>query len=656
MANTIRIKRRITGSAGAPANLVNAELAFNEVDGTLYYGKGGNGTAADTIVPIAGSGAFVDLTSNQTVDGDKSFVATVNINSLQLNGTSVTANAAELNTLDDVTPGTASASKALVVDSNKDLNLAGGDLTVQDLVVNGDLTVNGTETILNTQTLEVEDKNIEMGVVATPSDASADGGGIVLKGTTDKSLLWYDASDAWESSEHLSLATGKKYQINGTDVLTASSLGSGVTSSSLTSVGTLSAGTWEADEIGISYGGTGANNAQDAIDALTQASSGSNGQVLTRNSSGHAVWETPADNGISSLNGLTADTQTFATGTSGSDFNIDSSSSTHTFNIPNAGASARGLVSTGSQTFAGAKTFSSDVTVNASYPKITMVNTEGGNDAILISAFGNFLIKQSNSDLIGKFPFRISLSDHMAGINRYTPYAQLHVQTWNGSTKGLIVTGSPSQSANYLELQNNDEVSQFTVNSSGAVTVGSWQGTDVAVAHGGTGASDAATARENLGLEIGVDVQAQSAKLQSIVDLSGSFSAGIVQLVGYSASNTAEFVETTTFGRSLIDDASSSDARTTLGVVIGTDVQAFSANLAAISGLTSAADKLPYFTGSGSAAVADFSSFGRSLVDDADASAARTTLGLGTIATQAANNVSITGGSIDNVVFDGGSF
>lgn len=63
--------------------------------------------------------------------------------------------------------------------------------------------------------------------------------------------------------------------------------------------------------------------------------------------------------GISSLNGLTDTLQTFATGTSGSDFAISSGSGIHTFNIPDAGASARGMVSTGSQTLAGVKTFSS---------------------------------------------------------------------------------------------------------------------------------------------------------------------------------------------------------------------------------------------------------------------------------------------------------
>lgn len=64
------------------------------------------------------------------------------------------------------------------------------------------------------------------------------------------------------------------------------------------------------------------------------------------------------------------------------------------------------------------------------------------------------------------------------------------------------------------------------------------------------------------------------------------------------------------------------------------------------AGLASAADRLGYRTGSGTAALATFTDFGRSLVDDADNTAARTTLGLGTIATQAASNVSITGGSI----------
>ena len=67
--------------------------------------------------------------------------------------------------------------------------------------------------------------------------------------------------------------------------------------------------------------------------------------------------------GIASLNSQTGNTQTFAVGTSGTDFAISSSSDVHTFNLPDAGASARGLVSTGTQTIAGAKTFLSGTVI-----------------------------------------------------------------------------------------------------------------------------------------------------------------------------------------------------------------------------------------------------------------------------------------------------
>lgn len=75
MSNVIRIKRRASGAAGAPASLANAELAFNEVDNVLYYGKGtgGAGGSATTVEAIAGPGAYVDRSTDQALDGVKTF-------------------------------------------------------------------------------------------------------------------------------------------------------------------------------------------------------------------------------------------------------------------------------------------------------------------------------------------------------------------------------------------------------------------------------------------------------------------------------------------------------------------------------------------------------------------------------------------------------
>jgi len=79
----------------------------------------------------------------------------------------------------------------------------------------GDLVVNGTETTISSTTITVDDKNIEIGSVATPSDTTADGGGLTLKGATDKTWNWVNSTDAWTSSEHVALATGKSVYIDG---------------------------------------------------------------------------------------------------------------------------------------------------------------------------------------------------------------------------------------------------------------------------------------------------------------------------------------------------------------------------------------------------------------------------------------------------------
>lgn len=92
---------------------------------------------------------------------------------------------------------------------------------------------------------------------------------------------------------------------------------------------------------------------------------GTPGQVMTTDGAGVCTWTTVSGGGggISSLNTLTGATQTFATGTSGSNFNISSVGTTHTFNIPDAGVGIRGLVNTTSQPFNGLKTFIDNIEV-----------------------------------------------------------------------------------------------------------------------------------------------------------------------------------------------------------------------------------------------------------------------------------------------------
>ena len=185
--------------------------------------------------------------------------------------------------------------------STTNINLGssnGGTVTVnKDLTVSGNLTVNGTTTNINTTNLVVEDKNVILGDVTTPSDTTADGGGITLKGLSDKTFNWVDATDAWTSSEHMNLLTGKAYYINGTSVLSSSTLGSGVTASSLTSVGTITTGVWNGTDIALADGGTNASLTAvnggvvySTASAMAITSAGTSGQLLTSGGAGAPTW------------------------------------------------------------------------------------------------------------------------------------------------------------------------------------------------------------------------------------------------------------------------------------------------------------------------------------------------------------------------------
>ena len=338
MANTIRIKRRLSSTVGAPTTLASAELAFNETSAgrILYYGLGDVSGTASSVIAIAGpdfvansipnltgvvtsvgtttsiasstitnamlvnsavanlSGTntgdnavntlYSGLVSNATHTGDatgSTALTVVKINGVLMSGlatgilkntTSTGAPSIAVAGTDYVAPGgalgtpssgtltnctfptlnqnttgtaaglsatlavasggtgqTSSTGSGAVVLANTPTLITPniGAATGTSLVLSGSLTVNGTTTTISSTTLSVADKNIEL-AAGSVTDAAADGGGLTLHGLTDHTWNWVLSTTSWTSSDHINIASGKSYYINGTVVLSATSLGSGI--------------------------------------------------------------------------------------------------------------------------------------------------------------------------------------------------------------------------------------------------------------------------------------------------------------------------------------------------------------------------------------------------------------------------------------------
>jgi hypothetical protein len=241
-------------------------------------------------------------TFTTSIDGGATFAAFASSTALTIGYGSTAASTTNISTGATATGTTKTLNLATggATGSTTNVNIGsanGGTTTInKDLVVSGDLTVNGTTTTVNSTTISVDDKNIELGSVASPTNTTADGGGITLKGATDKTFNWVNATAAWTSSEDLNLLSGKVYEINGTTVLSSSALGSGVTGSSLTSVGTIATGVWNGTAVTVPYGGTGATTFTsngilygNGTGALQATAAGTNGYFLYSNS-GTPAW------------------------------------------------------------------------------------------------------------------------------------------------------------------------------------------------------------------------------------------------------------------------------------------------------------------------------------------------------------------------------
>ena len=173
------------------------------------------------------------------------------------------------------------------VDIPGTLDVTGNAVFDNPVTINDVLTVNSTEIVLNSPIISITDKNITLNNVSSPSDANAAGGGLTVKGTTDKTYAYDGTHYAFTSSENINLGTtSKAYKIAGANVLTATALGSGVVGSSLTSVGTISSGTWQGSAITDAYLNTITTSGKVANSATTATTSNTPNAIVSRDGSG----------------------------------------------------------------------------------------------------------------------------------------------------------------------------------------------------------------------------------------------------------------------------------------------------------------------------------------------------------------------------------
>jgi hypothetical protein len=502
MANVLRIKRRaVGGAAGAPAALAAAELAFNEVDDTLYYGKGDNAGAATSIIAIAGSGSVVTISGIQTITGNKTFSGTVVL------GASASA----------TTP--AGSDNSTTVATTAFVKAQGYISGNQSVTLSGDVTGTGATAITTTIAAGVV-TNAKMANVATAT----------IKGRS-------------------TAGTGSPEDLTATQVKTLLAIAASDVSGFDTQVRT---------------------NRLDQM-ALPTASVNLNNQKITG-------LATPT---------LDTDAATKAY--------VDAARSGLDVKDSVRVATTTNITLSGTQTIDG-------VSVIAGDRVLVKDQTTASGNGIYVCAAGAWARAADAADN----------AEVTSGMFTFVSEGTLNSDTgWVLTTNDVITLGTTSLA-----------FSQFS--GAGAVTAGAGM-----TKTGNT--LDVATASASR-----IVVNADNIDLAS----------GVITTPG-----TYKSVTIDTYGR-----ATAGTNPTTLAGFGISDGQPLDATLTALAGTTVAANKLIYATAADTFTTTDFSAFGRSLVDDADAAAGRTTLGLGTMATQAASAVAITGGTIDGITFDGGTF
>ena len=227
-----------------------------DVDGTTNLDAVDIDGAVDmaSTLTLAGN---ADFNGDLDVDGTTNLDATNVVGALGVTGSATVDNLS----LDGNTVTTSSGN--LTIDS------AGGTTTINDAcVISGNLTVNGTTTTINSTTVSIDDKNFQVATGAA-DDAAADGAGFTVdSGDGDKTWNFEATGDNWGSSENINLASGKVLKVANTSILSSTTLGSSVVTSSLTSLGTIGTGVWQGTAINDTYLGTIDNANKVSLSAL----------------------------------------------------------------------------------------------------------------------------------------------------------------------------------------------------------------------------------------------------------------------------------------------------------------------------------------------------------------------------------------------------